>query len=65
MEETDQKIREFFQNAYDRFAPDHDGRKALVQAASRIQARSKSLRSTPDKAILPHAGKQKTAHETT
>ena len=41
MEETDQKIKELFQNAYDRVAPDQDRRKALLQTARRIQARSK------------------------
>lgn len=37
MKKSDQIIKERFQNACDRFAPDPNGREALLLAASRCQ----------------------------
>jgi len=43
MEESDQILKERFQNACNRFAPDPDGREAVLLAASRYQSQQKHV----------------------
>ena len=45
MEESDQILKDRFQNACNRFAPDTNGREALLLAASRYQSQHKHVQS--------------------